>query len=144
MHPSNMPLVMTRDELNTFLDEHFPESKAIETHFEVLEPGFLRVRHPFHPRNLRPGGTISGPTLMTLADFGAYCLILAMIGPVALAVTTNLNINFMKKPSPGDMMADIRLLKLGKRLAVAEVSMYSEGVEDLAAHATVTYSIPPR
>lgn len=80
---------------------------------------------------------------MTLADTAVYLLILANLGPVALAVTTNLNIHFLKKPGPGVLTADCRLLKLGKRLAIGEVELRSEGIEDIVAHATVTYSIPP-
>ncbi|MDP3546117.1 MAG: PaaI family thioesterase, partial [Phreatobacter sp.] len=96
------------------------------------------------PRQLLPGGTISGPTMMTLADTGLYVAILASIGPVALAVTTNLNINFLRKPDQRDLLAECRLVKLGKRLAVGEVSIWSEGdEEELVAHATGTYSIPP-
>ena len=91
----------------------------------------------------RPGGTVSGPTIMMLADVGMYVAILASIGWVPLAVTTNLNINFLRKPAPGALIAECRLLKLGKRLAVGEVVIRSEGDEDLVAHATSTYSIPP-
>jgi uncharacterized protein (TIGR00369 family) len=80
---------------------------------------------------------------MTLADLAMYMAVLAMIGPVALAVTTNLNINFLRKPGQADVIAEARLLKLGKRLAVGEVTMYSEGDPEPVAHATVTYSIPP-
>ena len=93
--------------------------------------------------NLRPGGTISGPTLMAMVDFGFYLLLLARLGPVALAVTTNLNINFMRKPEPGDLLGEGRLLKLGRTLAVGDFTIWSEGKKDPVAHATVTYSIPP-
>jgi uncharacterized protein (TIGR00369 family) len=92
---------------------------------------------------LRPGGTISGPTMMGLTDFAMYVAILASIGPVPLAVTTNLNINFLRKPTQKDLIADTKLIKLGKRLAVGEVQIYSEGEDEMVAHATATYSIPP-
>ena len=91
-----------------------------------------------------PGGTISGPTMMGLTDFAMYVAILASIGPVPLAVTTNLNINFLRKPAPRDLIAEARLIKLGKRLAVGEVEIYCDGEDEMVAHATATYSIPPR
>ena len=92
---------------------------------------------------LRPGGTVSGPTLMALADFAMYVVLLSRIGPVGLAVTVNLNINFLRKGHPGqDVLAAARLLKLGKRLAVGEVTMLSGTSPDPIAHVTSTYSIP--
>ena len=124
--------------------QEFPQAARVDTRIERLLPNEIRVRLPFHVDHLRPGGTLSGPTLMALADRATYLLVLAMIGPVALAVTTSLNINFLAKPSPRDLIADARLLKLGKRLAVAEVTMRSDGDERVVAHAAVTYSIPPR
>lgn len=96
----------------------------------------------FHPRSLRPGGTLSGPTMMALADFGIYVAILATVGWVPAAVTTNLNINFLKMPAPRDVIAEAWLIKLGKRLAVGAVGIRSEGEDELVAHATCTYSIP--
>ena len=137
-----MPL-MSVEELNAFLTTHFPHFK--ET-FRVEEVGdrLARARLLYHDRHLRPGETISGASLMALADLAMYVTVLAMIGPVALAVTTNLNINFLRKPSRLDVIAECRLLKLGKRLAVGEVTMRSEGDSEPVAHATVTYSIPPR
>lgn len=92
---------------------------------------------------LRPGGTVSGPTLMALADLAMYVMLLSAIGPVGLAVTTNLNINFLRKGQPGqDVVAAARLLKLGKRLAVGEVILLSGTSPDPIAHVTLTYSIP--
>jgi uncharacterized protein (TIGR00369 family) len=105
--------------------------------------GGCRVRRRFREASLRPGGTISGPTMMGVTDFAMYVAILASIGPVPLAVTTNLNINFLRKPAARDLIAEVKLIKLGKRLAVGEVEMFSEGEEDMVAHATATYSIPP-
>lgn len=93
---------------------------------------------------LRPGGTIAGPVMMGLADAAMYALVLANIGPVELAVTTNLNINFLRKPAPGDVIGCAAPLKFGKRLAIGEISLYSEvASQDIVAHATATYSIPP-
>ncbi len=137
-------LVMDAAALHRFLDTEFPQIEGLALRIEDLAPGRLRLRLPFADQHLRPGGTISGPTMMTMADAGLYILILAHIGPVALAVTTNLNINFLRKPDPVDLVADFKLLKLGKRLAVGEATIFSEGVEDPVAHATLTYSIPPR
>jgi uncharacterized protein (TIGR00369 family) len=105
--------------------------------------GGCRIRRRFSEKSLRPGGTISGPTLMGLTDFAMYVAVLASVGPVPLAVTTNLNINFLRKPTPRDLIAKARLIKLGKRLAVGEVEIYCEGEDEMVAHATTTYSIPP-
>ena len=105
--------------------------------------GGCRVRRRFNEKSLRPGGTISGPTMMALTDFSMYVAVLASIGPVPLAVTTNLNINFLRKPSQRDLIAEVRLIKLGKRLAVGDVEIYSDGEDEMVAHATSTYSIPP-
>ena len=103
-----------------------------------------RMRLHYRADHLRPGGTISGPTLFALADVSLYVAILAQLGRVKLAVTTNLTINFLKKPAPRDLLAEVRLIKLGKRLAVGEVDIRSEGEEELVAHVTSTYSIPPQ
>ena len=132
---------LTADELQTFLDKaftHFP--------FKVIEVGPMHavIEQQTAEHNLRPGGTVSGPTLMTMADTGLYVAILAQIGEIALAVTTNININFLKKPEPGLLRAETRLLKLGKRLAVGEVTITCNGNSEPVAHATGTYSIPPQ
>jgi uncharacterized protein (TIGR00369 family) len=103
----------------------------------------LRIRQPFDPAQIRPGGTISGPTLMSLADSAMYLAVVAEIGPVALAVTTSLSIDFLRKPAPVAVLADVELLKLGSRLAVGDVRLRSEGDDRLVARASVTYSIPP-
>jgi acyl-coenzyme A thioesterase PaaI-like protein len=91
---------------------------------------------------LRPGGTISAPAMFSLADVAMYAAVLASVGPVAHAVTTNLTINFLRKPNQRDMLCEARLLKFGKRLEVGEVALCSEGETELAAHATATYSLP--
>jgi uncharacterized protein (TIGR00369 family) len=134
---------MTLAELEAFYANHFPQMESFRLKIEKLEDKSVQVRLFYHELHLRPGGTVSGPSLMTLADMAMYSLLLAMIGPVALAVTTSLNINFLRKPAPADVIARARLLKLGSRLAVGEVTMFSEGDEEPVAHATVTYSIPP-
>jgi len=135
---------MTADDLEAFIEEHFPQVHTDGRVFsiEAVEPGSVTVRLEPLERHLRPGGTISGPTLFTVADLAAYMAILAHIGPVALAVTTNLNINFMHRAAPGPIFCTGRLLKLGKRLAVVEAAITDEN-GTVVAHATGTYSIPP-
>ncbi len=132
-------------ELEAFLAKEFPQAfgPGRPTVIEAVGPGTARLRLKAGDKHLRPGGTVSGPAMMALCDGTMYVAILAAIGPVALAVTTNLSINFLKKPSPGDLIADCKLLKLGKRLAVGEVAIHSAGEEDLVAHCVATYSIPP-
>ncbi len=138
--------IMTKEDLIAFLDREFPQiHMGGQTYFlEEIGPLSARMRMEYHDRHLRPGGTISGPSMMGLADLALYAAILAHIGPVALAVTTSLNFNFLRRPEPRALIADCRLLKLGKRLAVGEVSMFSEGSSDVVCHATGTYSIPER
>lgn len=138
-----MPL-MSAEELEKLLYSHFPDGVGPAFKVEKVEDMFAQVRLVYHKRHLRPGGTVSGPALMTLADTAMYMALLAMLGPVVLAVTTNLNINFLRKPAQADVIGQARLLKLGKRLAVGEVTMYSEGESEPVAHATLTYSIPPQ
>ncbi|HEY8516478.1 MAG TPA: PaaI family thioesterase [Candidatus Binatia bacterium] len=133
---------MTAEELDAFLHREFPQVDEHRFRIEVVEESGVRVRMPFHEKHLRPGGTVSGPSLMTLADTAMYVAVLAEIGPVPLAVTTSLTINFLRRPRPADVIAEARLLKLGKRLAVGEVEMYSDGDPDMVAHATMTYSLP--
>ena len=134
---------MTAEQLEQFLYSHFPDKAHRAFKMERVDEMVGRVRLLYDARHLRPGGTISGPSLMMLSDLAMYLTLLGMIGPVALAVTTSLNINFLRKPAQADVIAECTLLKLGKRLAVGEVTMYSEGDPEPVAHATVTYSIPP-
>ncbi|WP_428661322.1 PaaI family thioesterase [Reyranella sp.] len=136
--------VMTPDDLHRFLEEHFPQAPPGIV-VEAIEDATIRIRQKTHDGHLRPGGTLSGPTMMAMVDCGFYLLLLGRLGPaaVAMAVTTNLNINFMRKPEPGDLLGEARLLKLGRALAVGDFTIWSEGKEDPVAHATVTYSIPP-
>lgn len=108
-----------------------------------IGPGTATIRQPFTENILRPGGTVSGPAMMGLADAAMYAAVLSRIGIVKLAVTTNFNINFLRRPKPGDLIARASIIKLGKRLAVIEVSIFSDGDDRAVAHATGTYSIPP-
>jgi uncharacterized protein (TIGR00369 family) len=139
------PLALTREEITAYLEVEFPQMR-IGRIFFVEEVGPMRalMRMSHHPSQLRPGGTVSGPSIFALADVALYVAILAQIGRVKLAVTTNLNINFLAMPAPRDLLGEALLVKLGKRLAVGEVRIWSEGDEQLVAHATGTYSIPPR
>ena len=131
-------------ELENFLRTQFPQvfNSASGVSIEEIWYGGARVRQAYRQAFIRPGGTIMGPIMMALADFAMYVAVLASIGPVPLAVTTNLNINFLRKPGAADLLAEARLMKLGKRLAVGEVGIRSADATELVAHATSTYSIP--
>jgi uncharacterized protein (TIGR00369 family) len=135
---------MTVEELDRFLAAEFPQvfNSASGLTLEEVWQGGGRVRQAYQAQFIRPGGTISGPTMMALADFAMYVGVLASIGPVPLAVTVNLNINFLRRPEARDLIAECRLLKLGKRLAVGEVTICSDGMAEPVAHVTSTYSIP--
>ena len=136
---------MDVEALSSFLEREFPQMNADGVAFVVTDAGkgFASMRLEPTERHLRPGGTVSGPSLFALADLTAYVAILAQIGPVALAVTTNLNINFLRKPELGPIDATAKLLKLGKRLAVVDIVITSAVSGEIVAHATSTYSIPP-
>jgi uncharacterized protein (TIGR00369 family) len=135
---------LTRERLLQLLETEFPEATHAVGDYEIEEIwyGGCRVRRRHHERSLRPGGTVSGPVMMALADFTMYLAVLSAIGWVPLAVTTNLSINFLKRPGARDLLAEAQLFKLGKRLAVGEVALRSDGDDDLVAHVTSTYSIP--
>jgi uncharacterized protein (TIGR00369 family) len=134
---------MTAEELHAFLAAEFPqvgEDFAVEAVGEAT----MRVRMRVAERHLRPGGTVSGPSMFALADVAIYLMVLSRIGPVALAVTTNCAIDFLRKPDAGrDLIAEARLLKLGRSLAVGDVLIYSDGGAEPVARAGLTYSIPP-
>lgn len=137
--PSSLKL--NREAMIEFLAKEFPQSTS-----EVVEitKDYALLKQEINASHLRPGGTVSGPTLMTLADVAMYVVLLSKIGPVALAVTTDLTIHFLNKPEADQpIMAKAKLLKLGKRLAIAEVEMYSQGSTELVAHVVGTYSVPP-
>lgn len=131
-----------KDEIAAFIAREFPQTRV-----QVLEVGerFARVAHEIGFAELRPGGTVSGPVMMTTADVALYVAILGEIGIVPLTVTTSLNFNFMRKPSADRrIIGECTLLKLGRTLAVGEVAIYSEGEPEMVAHAVGTYAIPPR
>lgn len=135
---------ITIPELQKILDAELPLVDILGLQVQDVRAGECVVRMAFKPDLIRPGGTIAGPATMALADLAMYVVVLSLIGPVELAVTTNLNINFLRKPGQADMIAKGRILKRGKRLAVVEVELYSDGMpDDMVAHVTGTYSIPP-
>jgi uncharacterized protein (TIGR00369 family) len=135
---------MSVAELQKFLHDEFPQVfRGGDLAIERADGETCLVRQRYNDKMLRPGGTVSGPTLMALADCAMYVVLLSAIGPVALAVTTNLNINFLRKGAPGrDLLAAARLLKLGKRLAVGKINLLSGTSPEPIAHVTATYSIP--
>ncbi len=131
--------------LTNLIDIHFPQvhEGSGPLIIEQVMARAARVRMTHDIRMVRPGGTISGPTMFKLADFTIYVAILGQLGEGALqAVTTNLNINFLTRPTPGDMLAEARLIKLGRRLVVAEVELYAAAHDEMVAHATGTYALP--
>jgi uncharacterized protein (TIGR00369 family) len=132
---------MTADELKAFLQREFPQV-AGEFAIEATDP--MRVRLHVGDRHLRPGGSVSGPSIFALADVAFYLALLSRIGPVALAVTTGASIDFLRKPTAGrDLIGEPRLLKLGRVLAVGDVLIFSDGPNEPVARASLTYSIPP-
>jgi acyl-coenzyme A thioesterase PaaI-like protein len=134
---------MTVDELDEFLGGAFPD--APRTYWvEHADVDGIRMRLPYDVSQLRPGGTLSGPTMMGLADAAAWVVTLSRIGPVALAVTSSLSISFLRKPGPADLLAGATLLRLGRRQSVSEVRLWTADSDpsEPVAHATVTYAIP--
>lgn len=138
-----MPAI-TVEEFNDILSSELPWAAELDMHATEIGEGTATVIVPFAEKMLRPGGTILGPMQMFLADACMYAVLLSKIGPVKLAVTTNLNTNFLRKPEPVDLIAKGEIIKLGKRLAIMAVDVYGAGSDDLVAHVTGTYSIPPR
>lgn len=140
-------LALNEDDLERFLAEVFPQLyvEGEQQYFvEAVAPFSAQLRLKYHNRHLRPGGTFSGPSIMALGDLTVWVLVLAHIGRVAGAVTTSLNVNFLTKPGQVDLIAKGKLLKLGRTLAVGEVTIFSAGVEVPVAHLTATYLIPPK
>ena len=132
-------------EVREICEEALPWALDMGMAVEEIGVGSCSVRLPYKEQFVRPGGTVAGPMLMGLADFAMYIAVLSAIGRVELAVTTNLTCNFLRRPKPVDVVGDARLLKVGRRLAYGEVSLYSEGErgDGPVAHVTATYSIPP-
>ena len=135
--------LLDADGVNALLRRAFPGAKpdAFPTAVEVA-PGRVKVMSPYRDGLLRPGNVISGPTLMSLADTAAYALVLAHVGDQLMAVTSSLMMNFLRGAKPGDLYAEAEMLRLGRRNAVCDVRLWTEGPDRLAAQATVTYAIP--
>ncbi|MGY9046763.1 thioesterase [Puniceibacterium antarcticum] len=139
-----MALKVTAEEMGPFLDEVFPQVKGMFG-IDRLDEDLLVMRLFVRDEHLRPGGTVSGPSMFALADVAAYVATMARIGQEALAVTTNCSIDFMRKPAAGqDLLAKCRVLKLGRALSVCDVLLFSEGAPEPVARASLTYSLPPR
>jgi uncharacterized protein (TIGR00369 family) len=136
------PVLLTPAEIRDFLAEVFPQVND-DFVIEDIAPMTARVRLKVTDKHLRPGGTISGPSMFLLADCAFYIAVLAMIGRQALTVTTSTSINFMRKPAQADLVCEARILKLGRTLAVGDATLLSPGVDGPVAHATLTYAIPP-
>jgi len=128
-------------QFNKIIETELPWAADTGIVLESIEDGKAVMKLPYHLKSIRPGGSISGPHMMMLSDACMFAVVLSMLGEVKLAVTTSFNINFLRKPHETDLLAVGTIIKMGKRLAVIEVSVYSN--EDIVSHATGTYSIPP-
>ncbi len=133
---------VSTEKFNEIISIELPSAADSGIYLRDIEEGKAELVLPYSDKSLRPGGTIAGPFMMMLADVCMFAVVLSLLGEIKLAVTTSLNINFLRKPAECDLVARGNIIKLGKRLAVVEVSIYSE--EDIVAHATGTYSIPPQ
>ncbi len=127
---------------NRIIASELPSTADSGVYLRSIEPGKAEMVLPYSDHSIRPGGTLAGPFMMMLADVCMYAVVLSLLGEIKLAVTTSLNINFVRKPANTDLVAQGSIIKMGKRLAVLEVSIFSEG--EIVAHATGTYSIPPQ
>jgi len=143
MSPTAKPPRITAEEFAAVMRDLVPYVGQLGIEVQTLGFGTISLVMPASDRLLRPGGTIAGPAQMALADVAMYGLVMSRLGRVDLAVTTSLSINFLRRPTPAAITAEGRLLKLGKRLAVGDVTLLSEGLAEPVAHAVVTYSLPP-
>ncbi|MDU9406439.1 PaaI family thioesterase [Pseudomonas sp. zfem001] len=134
---------MTALEVQNLIRMGLPMAEDIDLRIDRLDEESVLARVPFHAKLVRPGGTLSGPTIMALGDAAMYAVVLGRLGRVEMAVTSNLNINFLVKPKPVDLLAEARILRLSRRQAVCEVSLYSlDNENELVAHVTGTYALP--
>ena len=136
-----MKPLMSKIDLENFLEKEFPQ---VSNNFKILntKPNSLSMLMHISDEHLRPGGTVSGPTMFLLADVSFYLATLSIIGPKSLTVTTNCSVNFLRKPNISDLISESRVLKIGKTLSVGDVLIYSKGIKEPVAHASLTYSIP--
>ena len=136
-----MKPLMSKIDLENFLEKEFPQ---VSNNFKILntKPNSLSMLMHISDKHLRPGGTVSGTTMFLLADVSFYLATLSIIGPKSLTVTTNCSINFLRKPNISNLISESRVLKIGKTLSVGDVLIYSEGIKEPVAHASLTYSIP--
>lgn len=135
-------MTLTAAEIQHIIRTGLPAAEEIDLRIDQADIGGVVARYPFRTTMLRPGGTLSGPTMMGLADAAMYAAIMARLGRVEMAVTSNLNINFLSRPGQSDLIAHARLLRLGSRLAFLEVEIYSQGCDDMVAHVTGSYALP--
>lgn len=135
-------LKLTAAQIEAIFRQHFGNSNGLKV--EEVREGYVRLRLPFHKWMLRPGNVVSGPALFTAADAAMYALVMAHLGPVMMAVTTNMNLHFLTAAPAGDVVAECTLLCMGSRLAVMEVSLFTGPDRVLAAHVTGTYSLPKK
>ena len=133
---------LTAEQVQGLIRLGVPMAEDIDLRIDHLDGDKAVARVPFHGKLVRPGGTLSGPTIMALADAAMYAVVLGRLGRVEMAVTANLNINFLAKPKPVDLVAEARILRVSRRQAVCEVSLYSHGEDELVAHVTGTYALP--
>ncbi|WP_137820226.1 PaaI family thioesterase [Pseudomonas sp. 2FG] len=133
---------LTAEQVQALIRMGVPMAEDIDLRIDRLDTDCALARVPFQAKLVRPGGTLSGPTIMSLADAAMYAVVLGRLGRVEMAVTSNLNINFLARPKPVDLLAQARILRLSRRQAVCEVSLYSAGEDELVAHVTGTYALP--
>jgi len=133
---------VTTEKFNQIINIELPSAAEAGIYLQAIDEGKAELVLPYNENSLRPGGTIAGPFMMMLADVCMFAVVLSLLGEIKLAVTTSLNINFLRKPANTDLVAHGSIIKMGKRLAVLEVSIFSDA--DIVAHATGTYSIPPQ
>ena len=142
MSTSQLKLTLSEDQLTDFFVEAFPGQDRSFHEFVELKPGFARIKHAADSAQLRPGGIVSGPTQMGFADRSAYAVILAHIGIVPMAVTSNLNMSFLRAVEARDFYCDATLIKLGRRLATVDARIWQDAPERVLAQSTVTYALP--
>jgi len=135
-------MTLSLQQVQDLIRAGLPQAEGSDLRVEQAPSGAIRMRQPYDPKTLRPGGTLSGPVMMGLADAAMYAAILARLGRVEMAVTPNLNINFLRRPQPVELYADAEIIRLGRRSAVLEVRVYGEHSDDLLAHVTCIYALP--